>query len=110
MVGQGYGKNRVGDASPAAEAAFHEMLVRFRAEGASNQKIAEAVMQSSFILGLVWVVTAKRRLRSSKGARPPLDWEVRLASDPELREEWRCETLYLLGRRLRTKWDDRCDL
>src|SRR5262245_4403627 len=110
MVGQGYEKNWVGDDSPAAEAAFHETLVRLRTEGASNQDIAEAVMRNPFVLGLVWVVTAKRQLKNSRGARPPLDWAERVASDPELRDEWRCETLYILGKRLRTKWDDRCDL
>src|SRR5262249_36861834 len=109
MVGQGYGNNWVGDDSPAAEAAFHGTLVRLRAEGASNQEIAEAVMRSPFILGLVWGVTAKRQLKTSRGARPPLDWEERPASRPKP-PEGGCETLYLLGKRLRTKWDDRCDL
>lgn len=109
MFGQENGK-WVGDDSPEAERAFHETLLRLRAKGASNQEVAEAVMRSSFVLGLVWVVTAKRQLRSSKGARPPLDWEESLASDPQLREEWRCETLYLLGRRLRSNGDSRCDL
>ena len=109
MVGQGFGE-RVGDDSPEAERAFHETLLRLRAEGASNQEVAEAVMRSPFVLGLVWVVTAKKRLRAGKGARPPLEWEESLANEPQLREEWRCETLYLLGRRLRARGDSRCDL
>jgi hypothetical protein len=109
MVGQVFGK-WVGDDSPEAEAAFHGTLLRLRAEGASNQEISEAVMRDPFVLGLLWVVTAKRRLKSGRGARPPLDWEESLANDPQLRDEWRCETLYILGKRLRARWDARCDL
>lgn len=110
MDRQGFGKKWVGDDSQEAEAAFRETLVRLRAEGASNQEMAEAVMRSPFILGLLWVVTAKRRLKAGRGARTPLDWDELLAKEPDLREEWRCETLHILGRRLRTKWDARCDL
>ena len=109
MVGQVFGK-WVGDDSPEAEREFHETLLRLRAEGASNKEIAEAVMRAPFVLGLVWVVTARRRLKASRGARPPLDWEESLANEPQLREEWRCETLYILGKRLRARWDARCDL
>lgn len=109
MIGQVFGK-WVGDDSPEAESAFHETLLRLRAEGASNKEIAEAVMRAPFVLGLVWVVTARRRLKAGRGARPPLDWEESLANEPQLREEWRCETLYLLGKRLRARWDARCDL
>jgi hypothetical protein len=110
MDRQECGKKWVGDDSQEAEAAFHETLLRLRAKGASNQEIAEAVMRSPFILGLVWIVTAKKRLHSDKGARTPLDWDERLAQEPELRDEWRGETLYLLGKRLRKRWDERCDL
>jgi hypothetical protein len=110
MDRQECGKKWVGDDSQEAEASFHETLLRLRAKGASNQEIAEAVMRSPFILGLVWVVTAKRRLKAGRGARSPLDWDELLAKEPDLREEWRCETLHLLGRRLRTKWDAGCDL
>lgn len=109
MVGQVFGK-WVGDDSPEAEREFHETLLRLRAEGASNKEIAEAVMRDPFVLGLVWVVTARRRLKAGRGARPPLDWEESLANEPQLRDEWRCETLYLLGKRLRARWDARCDL
>lgn len=109
MAGQSTGK-WVGDDSPEAERAFHETLLRLRAEGASNQEVSEAVMRDPFVLGLVWVVTAKRRLKAGRGARPPLEWEESLASEPQLREEWRCETLYILGKRLRARADARCDL
>jgi DNA-binding CsgD family transcriptional regulator len=108
MVGQEFGK-WIGDDSPESEAAFHETLVRLRAEGASNREIAEAVMRSAFVLGLVWIVTAKRQLRIGKATMPPC-WADRLARDPELRDEWRVETLYLLGKRLRARWDERCEL
>jgi DNA-binding CsgD family transcriptional regulator len=113
MDWQGFGKKQVGDDSTEAEANFRDTLLRLKAEGASNQKIAEAVMRDPFVLGLLWVVTSRgyaRRLRAGHGARPPHDWEERIAKEPELRDEWRCETIYLLGKRLRAKWDDGCDL
>jgi hypothetical protein len=103
MNWQEEGRKWVGDDSPEAEATFHETLIRLRAERASNQKIAETVMRSPFVLALVWVVTAKKTLRAGKEARPPFAWEDQLARDPDLREEWRCETVRILGERLRTK-------
>jgi hypothetical protein len=103
----------IGDDSAEAEATFRDTLVRLKAEGASNQRIAEAVMRDPFVLSLLWGVTSNdyaEKLRTACRARPPLDWEHRLAKEPGLRDEWRCETIYLIGKRLRAKWDDKCDL
>ena len=109
MVGQETGTKRVRGDIPEAKA-FHAMLVRLRADGASNRETAEAVMRSPFVLWLVKVVTAKKGLKAGRGARTPDDWQEWLVTEPLLREEWECETLYILGRRLRAKRDDRCDL
>ena len=105
MDGQGYGK-LIGDDSAEAEANFRETLLRLKAEGASDQRIAETVMRDPFVFSLLWIVTSSgyaRKLRAGKGARPPQGWEDSCAKDPDLRDEWRCETVYLLGERLRTR-------
>ena len=102
MYGQDFGM-LVGDDSSEAERNFHEKLSRLEAEGASNQEISETVIRDPFVLALVWVVTAKKTLTAGPGARPPFDWKDRLAREPELRDEWRCETVRILGERLRTK-------
>ncbi len=112
MDWQECGKEWFCDDSAAAESAFRDMLLRLKAQGASNQEISENVMRSPFVLGLLWVVTSSRYSRrlSRKGARPPENWEDRLSKEPGFRDEWRCETLYLLGQRLRAEWDKKCDL
>ncbi len=100
------------DDSAAAESAFRETLLRLKAQGASNQEISESVMRSPFVLGLLWVVTSARYCKrlSRKGARPPANWEDWLSKETGLRDEWRCETLLLLGERLRAEWDKKLDL
>jgi hypothetical protein len=102
MYGQDFGR-LVGDDSPEAERNFHEKLVRLEAEGASNQETAETVMRDPFVLALVWIVTGMRRLKAGHGARTPDGWNDLLAREPGLRDEWRCETVRVLGERLRTK-------
>jgi hypothetical protein len=72
MDGQGYGK-LIGDDSAEAEANFRETLLRLKAEGASDQRIAETVMRDPFVFSLLWIVTSSgyaRKLRAGKGARP----------------------------------------
>jgi hypothetical protein len=116
MYGQDFGR-LVGEDSAEAERTFHEKLSRLEAEGASNQEISETVIRDTFVLALVWIVTEKKTLTAGQGARPPFDWKDRLAREPELRDEWRCETVRILGERLRKKrnrQDDdpkaKCDL
>jgi hypothetical protein len=89
--------------SPEAQKAFHEKLIRLAAEGANNQEIAETVMRDPYVLALVRVVTGKRRLKAGHGARTPDGWSDLLAREPGLRDEWWCETVRVLGERLRTK-------
>lgn len=90
--------------------AFHAMLLRLRADGASNRETAEAVMRSPFVLWLVRVVTAKNGVRVGRRAWTPDNWWECLEREPQLRDEWGSETLAILGRRLRARGDDRCDL
>jgi RNA polymerase sigma factor (sigma-70 family) len=98
------------DDSPEGEAEFRQTLLRLKTEGASNQEIAEQLMRSPFVLELVKKVTGKNELKTGKGARTPAYWWTQLRKDPELREEWRCETVCLLGSRLRAKPDKCGDL
>jgi DNA-binding CsgD family transcriptional regulator len=98
------------DDSPEVEAEFRQTLLRLKTTGASSQETAEQLMRSPFVLGLVKKVTDKNELKTGKGAHTPRDWWVRLRKDPELREEWRCETVSLLGSRLRAKTDQCGDL
>src|SRR5262245_56870386 len=69
MGGDVNGWKRVGDDSDQAEAAFRETLHRLRADGASKQEIAEAVMRSPFILGLVWIVTSRNYVARRRGPK-----------------------------------------
>jgi DNA-directed RNA polymerase specialized sigma24 family protein len=130
MFGERCTKVRVGDDTVEAEAAFRETLLRLKAEGASNEEISAAVMRSPFILGLVWIVTsrsyfARRRSPASergssesgqagrmfgRAPRLPENWGEKLTQDPELRDEWRCETIYLLGRACLRNGILNCDL
>jgi DNA-binding CsgD family transcriptional regulator len=98
------------DDSPEVEAEFRQTLLRLRTGGASNQETAEQLMRSPFVLGLVKKVTGRNELKAGRGARTPEGWGTRLWKDPDLRDEWRCETVHLLGRRLRARPDDGCDL
>lgn len=112
MDWQGSGKNWFCDDSPEAEQAFRETLLRLEAQGVSNCEIAAEVMRSPFILGLVWAVTASEEAGQVKGrycGRPPMSWEGFLARH-DLRDEWRCETVYLLGRKCERDGLLGCDL
>lgn len=109
MVGQETGTKRVRGDTPEAKA-FHAMLLRLRADGASNRETAEAVMRSPFVLWLVRVMTAKNGVRVGRRAWTPDNWWECLEREPQLRDEWGYETLAILGRRLRARGDGRCDL
>jgi RNA polymerase sigma factor (sigma-70 family) len=131
MVGDVNGRKWVGDDSDQAEAAFRETLQRLQADGAGKQEIAETVMRSPFILGLVWIVTSRNYVARRRGPRSeagsvaggeagrttkrrgvprlPESWGESLRKDPSLREEWRCEAVYLLGRACQRGGLLRCD-
>lgn len=127
MARQMCGKNWIGDDSSEAEEKFRQTLLRLTANGASNREISESVMKSPFILGLVWVVTAKRSIKvpnqdqsASKERGPnagrrghprlPGPWEECLARDPELRDEWRSETVLLIAKSCERNGVLGCDL
>lgn len=87
--------------SPELEAELRQTLLRVRTEGASNQEILKQLMRSPAVLEIVHEVTRKNSVKTRQGASTPGRWWLALRKDPELREEWRCETVYVLGRRLR---------
>jgi hypothetical protein len=45
-------------------------------------------------------VTGKNELKTETGARTPELWWAQLRKNPDLRDEWRCETFAVLGCRL----------
>ena len=92
--------------SSEAERAFREMLVRLAAEKATDAVIAENVVKSPFILGLLLFVTCSEKaewLRKATAGRPPENWEGWLAREGGRRDEWRCETVCVLAERLRKR-------
>jgi hypothetical protein len=91
-----------------AEEGFRQTLLRLQIEGGSSQKKTEVLLRSPYVLGLLKKVTSKNQLRTAKGSRTPEFWWAELQKDPDLREEWRCETVVVLGHRLREK-PDGCD-
>lgn len=94
--------------SPEMEAELRQTLLRLRIQGASDQETAEQLMRSPAVLEILHEVTKAKSLKTPL-ARTPTDWWLRLRRDPDLREEWRCETFIVLDRRLRAKPDDGCD-
>jgi RNA polymerase sigma factor (sigma-70 family) len=93
-----------------AEAEFRQSLLRLKTEGGSDEEKAGQLLRSPFVLALLKKVTDRNELRTAKGSRTPEYWWEQLRRDDDLREEWRCETFAVLGRRLRAKPDDGCDL
>lgn len=88
------------DSAKRLESELRESLKKLEAEGATNREIAERVIESPFILGLIWTVTSSgtsKRLKTSHG-RPPEQWEEWLAHH-DLRDDWRSETANLLKRK-----------
>ena len=95
-----FGKDWAGKDSAKLEQDFRESLKKLDAEGASNLEIAATVIESPFILGLLWAVTAKR---ASKGlvtryGRAPENWQE-WVDNHQLRDDWRAETVDLLRRK-----------
>lgn len=62
-------------------------------------------MRSPFVLGLVKRATDKNELKTDRGARTPEGWGALLWKDPDLRDEWQCETVCVLGGRVRADPD-----
>jgi hypothetical protein len=97
------GDEFVRDRMDRIEKAFREKLLALNARGATNDEVSAEVMRSPFILALVWAVTSggySRKLRGRRGDCPPEWWQGLLTSQ-DLRDEWRCETVYLLGMKCR---------
>ncbi|HJT79478.1 MAG TPA: sigma factor-like helix-turn-helix DNA-binding protein [Gemmataceae bacterium] len=86
--------------SPELEAELRQTLLRLRTEGVSNPDIAEQLMRSPAVLDIVHEVTKANSLKALRG-KTPKDWWLLLRKNPELRDEWRWETVVVLDRRLR---------
>jgi RNA polymerase sigma factor (sigma-70 family) len=83
-----------------AEADFRQAHLRLTTEGASDEEKARHLLRSPFVEGLLMKVTGKNELKTETGARTPELWWAKLRKNPELRDEWRCETFAVLGCRL----------
>ena len=83
-----------------AEAEFRQTLLRLTTEGASDEERARELLRSPFVEGLLMKVTGKNELKTETGARTPELWWAQLRKNPDLRDEWRCETFVVLGCRL----------
>jgi DNA-directed RNA polymerase specialized sigma24 family protein len=86
--------------SPELEAELRQTLLRLRTVGVSNPDSAEQLMCSPAVLEIVQEVTKANSLKAPRG-KTPKDWWLLLRKNPELRDEWRWETVDVLGRRLR---------
>lgn len=108
---QANGQDFVRDRMDKIEKAFREKLLVLKARGATNDEVSAEVMRSPFILALVWAVTSAgylRKLRGWRGDCPPARWEE-LMAQKDLRDEWRCETVYLLGMKCKREGILGCD-
>jgi RNA polymerase sigma factor (sigma-70 family) len=83
-----------------AEAEFRQTHLRLTTEGAGDEQRARQLLRSPFVARLLMKVTGKNELRTDAGARTPELWWAQLRKNPDLRDEWRCETFAVLGRRL----------
>jgi len=106
------GKDFVRDRMDKIEKAFQEKLLALKTRGATNDEISAEVMRSPFILALVWAVTSagySKKLRGWRGDCPPANWDE-LQAQKDLRDEWRCETVHLLGMKCKREGILGCDL
>ncbi len=111
MDNKAHGQDFVRDRMDKIEKAFREKLLALKTRGATNDEVSAEVMRSPFILALVWAVTSAgylKRLRGWRGDCPPARWEE-LMAQKDLRDEWRCETIYLLGMKCKREGILGCD-
>lgn len=100
MDWQCLGKSWMRNDSANLEEDFRESLKKLEAVGATNSEIADAVIESPYILGLIWVVTSSGNTKNLKTryGRPPEGWDS-MVNRQDLRDDWRAETVDLLRRK-----------